>query len=143
VADVSPAALTAFVNFLWLWAPVLVQMALIFGASSLSDPGPLPASVSDKTLHVAAYAVLSFLMIRAIAGGRIDGITWRRALLALVLTVLYGASDEFHQRFTPGRTPDLLDLRADALGACGGVIAWYALRLLRWAGPRAGATPRQ
>jgi len=110
-------------------------MALIFGASSLSDPGPIAEQVSDKTLHFAAYAVLSLLMLRAFAGGRLEGITWRRALLAIVLTTIYGASDEFHQRFTPGRTPDLLDLRADAIGACGGVLAGFLARVFRsfWA----------
>ena len=100
---------------LWLWAPVVIQMALIFGASSISDPGPLSPPVSDKTLHFAAYAVLSLFMIRALSGDRVDGITWPRALLAVVLTTIYGASDEFHQWFTPGRTPDLLDLRRTRL----------------------------
>src|SRR6476660_2859219 len=42
LADVSVAALTpSSVTVLWLWAPVVIQMALIFGASSISDPGPL------------------------------------------------------------------------------------------------------
>jgi VanZ family protein len=131
------------VNFLWLWAPVILQMAVIFGASSLSDPGPLlPPAVSDKAAHALGYALLTFLMIRAIAGGRIEGVTWLRALLAVVLTVLYGASDEFHQRFVPGRTSDLLDLRADAIGACAGVLAWYVLRLLRFITSRTRAAPR-
>jgi len=129
------------VNFLLLWAPVLIQMALIFGASSVSDPAPLPPHVSDKILHFAAYAVLSLLLIRALAGGRADRITWQRAVLAIVLTTLYGASDEFHQRFTPGRTPDLLDLRADLIGACGGVAAAYVFRFVRRIRPRVDAAP--
>jgi len=129
------------VHFLLLWAPVLIQMALIFGASSVSDPGPLPPHITDKIAHVAAYAVLSLLLIRALAGGRADGITWQRALLAIVLTTLYGASDEFHQRFTPRRTPDLLDLRADLVGACGGVAAAYAFRFVRRVRPRVFAAP--
>jgi VanZ family protein len=131
------------VSFLWLWAPVVVQMALIFGASSLSDPGPLPAQVSDKTAHFAAYAVLGLLVIRALAGGRAEGVTWKRALLAVVLTALYGASDEFHQRFTPGRTPDLLDLRADAFGACVGVAVGYVARLYRRIWPRVRSAPSE
>jgi len=129
------------VTVLWLWAPVVIQMALIFGASSISDPGPFSPPVSDKTLHFAAYAVLSLFMIRALTRDRVEGITWRRALLAIVLTTIYGASDEFHQRFTPGRTPDLLDLRADAVGAFGGVLAWYLARLAWSAWRRIDAVP--
>ena len=130
-------------TFLLLWAPVVIQMALIFGASSASDPGPLPPHVSDKTAHFAAYAVLALLLIRALAGGRAEGMTWRRALLAIALTTAYGASDEFHQRFTPGRTSDLLDLTADAIGACGGVAAGYIVRWFRRVWPRVGAAPSE
>ena len=91
----------------------------------------------DPTSPFTGGAILGdrVRMLRAFAGGRLEGITWRRALLAIVLTTIYGASDEFHQRFTPGRTPDLLDLRADAIGACGGVLAGFLARVFRsfWA----------
>jgi VanZ family protein len=130
------------VNFLWLWAPVILQMAVIFGVSSLSNPS-LPAYVSDKAAHGTGYAMLSFLVIRAMTGGRFDATTVRRALVAVVVSALYGASDEFHQQFVPGRTSDLLDLRADAFGACLGVIVWYALRLAGIAASRVRASLRQ
>jgi VanZ family protein len=99
-------------------------MALIFGASSLTDPGPMPGGVSDKTVHAAVYAVFALLLLRALAKGRLDGITWPRILTAVALTTLYGISDELHQRFVPGRSSDVLDVAADAVGACGvGAIA--------------------
>jgi VanZ family protein len=37
------------------------------------------------------------------------------------LSLLYGISDELHQGLTPGRTPDVMDLVADTLGAALGV----------------------
>lgn len=138
MADVSAATLTARsphdaptrlggageaaprrVAALWLWGPVLLQMALIFGASSLSDPGPImPPGLTDKGGHFIGYVLLSMLVLRALAGGRLRGITWRKALLAIVLSSLYGVSDEFHQSFVPGRSPDIHDIAADTLGAC-------------------------
>lgn len=113
---------------LLLWGPVVAHMALIFTASASPDPG-LPSSVSDKTAHFAAYGLLSALFLRALAGGALAGMTWTRATAAVLLSLLYGVTDELHQRFVPYRSPDVLDVVADAVGACAGVIA---LLILRW-----------
>jgi VanZ family protein len=116
-------------NKLSLWAPVVGQMALIFGISGLSNPAPLmPNGLSDKAGHFIGYALLSVLLMRALSGGRSAGITWRTALLAILFATLYGASDEIHQSFVPGRTPDVHDLMADALGGCAGAALGGALR---------------
>jgi VanZ family protein len=41
----------------------------------------------------------------------------------------FGASDEFHQAFVPGRTADVADWMADTLGAAiGALVATFALR---------------
>jgi VanZ family protein len=109
------------VRRLLLWGPVALQMFLIFGASSMSDPGPLPGNMSDKTGHFLGYALLGVLVLRALAGGRFAGITLRTAILAIVVSSAYGASDEFHQRYVAGRTPDVMDLLADACGSSAGV----------------------
>jgi VanZ family protein len=115
-------------NFLWLWAPAILQMGLIFGASSLTEPG-LPGGVSDKSGHFTGYLILSALLVRALAGGRIAGITWRAILLAVLGATLYGVTDEIHQRFVPGRSPDLADIVADAAGAVGGGVLCGILRV--------------
>src|SRR5262245_21000950 len=94
-------------------------MALIFGASSLSDP-PLPGETSDKSGHFIGYVILSVLLLRALSGGRIAGVSWRTALLAILFSTLYGVSDELHQSFVPHRTPDVWDVAADAAGAGAG-----------------------
>ena len=43
--------------------------------------------------------------------------------MAVLLATLYGAFDEVHQAFTPGRSPDVRDVVADCLGAALGVAA--------------------
>jgi VanZ family protein len=116
--------------FILLWGPVVLQMAIIFGASSLSNPGPLPGGMSDKGGHFLGYVILSLVLLRALAGGRAGGITWRTAILAVVGSTLYGVSDEVHQYFVPGRTPDVVDVMADALGAGAGVALGGLVRRL-------------
>jgi VanZ family protein len=46
----------------------------------------------------------------------------------VLLTTLYGAFDEIHQWFTPGRSPDVHDLLADFLGATAGVLVVLLVR---------------
>lgn len=46
--------------------------------------------------------------------------------LALLITILYAVTDEFHQGITPGRTPLLQDMLLDSAGALfGATIAVY------------------
>jgi VanZ family protein len=112
---------------------VLLVMATIFVASSIPDVGPLPGGMSDKSAHSIAYALLAGLLLRALARGRLSGVTWRSACAAVVLTTLYGVSDEWHQSFVPGRSPDRYDILADAIGAIAGVAGgWLAGAALRW-----------
>ena len=112
---------------LFAWGPVVLQMALIFVASSSSSPDPLPGRFLDKVLHLAVYAVLGALIARALAGGRLVTVTWRHAALAVLLSTLYGISDEWHQSFVPGRTPDPMDVLADLAGASAGAATIVVL----------------
>jgi VanZ family protein len=104
-------------NFLWHWGPALAAMVGIFFASSLPDPGPIPGDMSDKSAHFLAYGLLGVLVLRAVARARLRGVTRRSALVAWLVSVAYGASDEFHQWFVPGRTAAADDWVADAVGA--------------------------
>ena len=44
------------------------------------------------------------------------------ATWALVLAVLYGATDEFHQSFVPGRDMSVSDLMVDLIGASAALL---------------------
>jgi VanZ family protein len=104
-----------------LWLPAIFYMAAIFFVSSMSDVGPPPGGVSDKSMHMLVYAGLGVLFLLPLAKGLLGAVTWRRALAAVVLATVYGMSDEIHQAFVPGRYPDVLDVVADAIGAAVGV----------------------
>src|SRR5215212_11635254 len=89
--------------------------------------------MSDKSGHSIGCALLGVALLRAFAGGRLGGVTWRAALAAIVLATTYGVSDEWHQSFVPGRSPDRYDVVADCVGATVGVaLALLAGAVQRW-----------
>lgn len=104
-------------------------MAIIFAASSVPG-GQLPGGLWDKLVHFVVYAMLGVLFMVPITGGRLAGATIRAAAAALVLSILYGISDEWHQSFTPNRTSDAMDVVADTMGAAAGILIVVASRLL-------------
>lgn len=98
------------------WAAVVAWMGLIFflsAQSTLPDLSGGRVELQDVAGHFVVYAVLALLWRWALAGVGVR----RPGTWALVLSVLYGLSDEFHQGFVPGRNPDILDLLTDAAGA--------------------------
>jgi VanZ family protein len=126
----------------WLWGPAFLQMAAIFVASSIPDLGALPGGVSDKTGHSVGYALLGALVLRGLSGGRFSGVTWRTVAAAIALSAAYGVSDEFHQSFVPGRTPDVMDVVADAVGATGAaILLWVIGALWAWGILRSSSGP--
>lgn len=95
----------------WLW-PILVAAAIFIESGHGVVAGPdLPNF--DKVAHFFIYGLLATLLLRTSTLRELS----RGAWIALVLTSLYGVSDEFHQSFTPGRSVDVLDWVADTCGA--------------------------
>jgi len=97
-------------------------MALIFSASSVRDvPGPDLFQGQDKLMHAAVFGVLALLYART-ARGEAASVRLSWALIAAVAAAAYGALDEFHQSFVPGRDASFADLAADGAGAF--LAAW-------------------
>jgi VanZ family protein len=113
------------------WLPVIAYMAMLFGFSSLSTLPEPPGEFSYYDVHVAAYAGLAIVTVRALAKGILRSITWRVVLGAIVISALYGVSDEYHQRFVPGRDFDMFDMLADAVGSIVGASAVGAWSIIR------------
>ena len=108
---------------------------LLFWESSRANPFPfLPESIlsHDKLLHLGAYGVLGALVAAALAA-RLGAP--RAIALAAVIAAAYGATDEWHQAYVPGRDADPADWGADAVGAIAGASA--AALALRRLGARA------
>lgn len=105
-------------GFLTHWGPPLIWAALIFllSSSSLDQLPSVHNSQADKAAHAIFFGILSVLLFRLFH--RWSALSWgRAAILAIVVTSLYGVSDEFHQSFVPERSPELADWVADTIGA--------------------------
>jgi VanZ family protein len=124
---------TGFRSWLWVWGPVVFWMALIFFISSLHE-APLPPGISDKSGHGLGYVGMSVLLVRAMTGGLPRPVSARVAAITIVVTMLYGMSDEIHQLFVAGRSSDVNDFAADSVGACIGTAACWAWGIIstRW-----------
>jgi VanZ family protein len=109
-------------------------MAVIFVASA--TPGSqLPKfgawdALVKKGGHVLGYGLLAVAYVHALNHGR--SIPRAKFIVAVCLAALYAATDEFHQRFTPGRTSSLRDVGIDVAGACIGLALWRLIRMRLW-----------
>jgi len=123
-------------------------MAVIFVFSSIpGDEFPQYEGLWDilvkKSGHLLAYGLLAVAFWRALMYGRNNSgqPTIGAVLASLALTVLYAATDEFHQLFTPGREGTPADVGIDAAGACLGLAAYFALAAIRQTRSRTARSP--
>ncbi len=125
---------------LFAWGPAMIGFLSLFWLSSISGFSKSVPSFAfdDKIAHVFAYGTLAILFFRGLELRPPRGLKISKPLLALLVTVLYGASDEVHQQFVYGRHCDLLDWVADAIGA-GGALYFFAGLRWPWRKNRANA----
>jgi len=113
------------------WGPAVFLMVFIFGASA--TPGSaLPKFgawdlVVKKGGHLLGYALLSAAYFRALDKDK--GFRPSQLFASLCLTILYAASDEFHQRFTPGRNASPWDVCIDTIGGLAGLTILCLARM--------------
>jgi VanZ family protein len=109
------------------WLPAFIWAGFIFALSAMSNP-PTPGPqfpMKDKLGHWGLYCVLGWLI--ALALRRAHNLSLPKTfVLAILIGSAYGASDEFHQRFVPHRTCDVMDWLADTLGTSAAAAAFYA-----------------
>ena len=74
----------------------------------------------DKVLHCLGYAFLGALFLRAFYTTSISQHVALIFVLSVLLSGLYGISDEIHQSFVPYRDADAMDALADIVGSAFG-----------------------
>ncbi|MDP2232143.1 MAG: VanZ family protein [Actinomycetota bacterium] len=108
---------------LW-WLAVAAQMAIIFRFSAL--PGGQVPGRFGSIGHFGGYAFLGVLCALALGDA---GPRTRVLAIAVLICSAYGITDEFHQSFVAGRSPDVFDWGVDTLGAAvGAILATLASR---------------
>ena len=118
------------------WCGPLIGMSLLWWSSSRQPKPSAPSMVRallHNGMHVVAYACLAAAFWVALSRAPVEARRWWRTRGAWAFAVLYGAVDELHQSYVPGRTSSVTDLMTDAFGAA------FAVVLLRWA---VGLSPR-
>lgn len=106
-------------------------MAAIFVMSSRSELPHTPGvSIQFMAIagHFIAYGLLAIFVVWAL---RFEIRHYpNRAMIAFMVTLLYGMSDEFHQSFVPGRDASVGDLVVDGIGALVALTLFYFVS--RW-----------
>lgn len=141
--EMSEAPAPNLAQLRWRFACIglaLASVSFAVGVSALAYGGKLPTWIPaapgfDKLGHFVIFAGVAFFA---------DGALGYRALLRRapwlrlgpVLVWVPVAIDEWAQRFSTRRTPELLDLLADTLGVVIG--AWVSFAIHRWLGRRDG-----
>jgi VanZ family protein len=96
----------------------LLYAVIIFVISSLPQltPPHLGFTLEDKVYHFIEYSIFSYLLFLTFYRSKTDFLKKNLFLFSSLIGIIYAYSDEFHQRFVPGRTYDLYDFAADCLG---------------------------
>ena len=101
------------------WIPMIAWMLLIFTLSSRQRISPSEIFAVNflifKTLHVLEYALLYFLVFRALYRSfKLD--KKKIFILAILFCIFYAISDEVHQTFVPTREGAVRDVFIDTIG---------------------------
>ena len=111
------------------WLPPFLWAAIIFTFSSLKTPVASEVYWQEfaikKTIHMIEYAIFSVLVYRALKNYGVK--KGKAMIISVFLGLLYGAGDEFHQSFTPGREPRVRDIIFDTIGGVLGILFVWKL----------------
>lgn len=109
-----------------LWGCLIFSLSSI-PSKNLPHIGLFPNA--DKVIHAGLFFVFCGLAHRAFRYQRNGLLIQLSLFLALVTTVVYGFSDEFHQLYVMGRTADIYDMLADTFG--GVLYATFFMMIVR------------
>ena len=113
----------------WLvYIPLVVYWLILFTATTLPAERLPSVGFTDKVNHFIAYFILTALVNLTLIYQRKSRLLFEKAPIAtIVICLFYGALDEVHQLFVPGRSAETLDWVADASGTFIGVLIVYFL----------------
>ncbi|MCB4792531.1 MAG: VanZ family protein [Elusimicrobia bacterium] len=117
--------MTKTLKKLYFWPPVILWCGLIFYLSSipnLKTEFGFADLILRKMAHITEYGVLFLLTLRALKNSELSWQEKSMYLSAVIFSVLYAASDEYHQSFVPTRGPSAIDVGIDSIGVFAGYL---------------------
>jgi VanZ family protein len=112
-----------------VYFPLTLYWIVLFTATTLPGKDLPDLGISDKIEHFSAFFILAVLINLTLIYQRKSYLLFRYAIIAtIIITLSYGAIDEIHQLFIPGRSADFRDWLADSSGVIMGV---FFLNLLK------------
>lgn len=150
---------------IWRYGPVILWMAFILLASSsgfsaintsrivrpllvwffpdITEEGiNLTHFVVRKAAHLTEYAILGWLMARALSTSSRAYLRQTWLLAGLLPILLVALVDEYHQSIVPSRTGSVYDSAIDIAGGFLGLIAFAYLRQRVIGGRKSANSPR-
>ncbi len=116
-------------SFVKYQLPAILWATAIFIASSI--PQEYTPSIRiwniDKAAHFLEFCILGILVSTAFYKSKHAEFRQRALTLALLVAVMWAASDEIHQMFVRGRVASIFDFIADAFGAVAARFSFPAL----------------
>lgn len=129
------------------WMGVIFFFSAQSGESSDSQSGfvvdiikaVLPFNISDegidtlsflvrKLAHFTEYAILGIFYIQTLIAGDKRERELRWLIISALMCFIYAVTDEFHQSFTDGRSPAVMDVFIDTAGGLSGAAICVAVR---------------
>lgn len=106
-----------------VYVPLIIYWIVLLVATSLPVENLPRIETNDKFMHFAAYFVLAVLLNFSLKfQNKYKKLKESPALWTIIIGFIYGAFDEIHQFFIPGRFCEFLDWIANAIGVLSGVI---------------------
>jgi VanZ family protein len=101
------------------WTPVILIMMIIFAISSVPGQTVQDVGLGDDGIHITGHFLMFFILTLALfrATGNIA--------LSIAISVIFALTDEFHQRYTPGRSASIKDVLTDGTASlAAGLLLW-------------------
>ncbi len=106
-------------KLIYYWLPPLLWMLLIFSLSARQRVSVSEISsinfIFFKTLHLIEYAILFFLLFRALFKTTKMPLN-RIFYFSIIIAIVYAFTDELHQTFVPTREGSPRDVVIDTIG---------------------------
>jgi VanZ family protein len=107
------------------WIPAIIVMAIISGVSSVNGPYINSLGLGYEAYHINGHFILFMFLCVAYFKAT------KNIFNSIMLTLIFGIIDEFHQIFTPFRSSSIFDIFVDTAGGLiSGGILWKFQHIL-------------